>query len=290
MSFIFCLLLLFSPDLYARILGESIAVSPHALPGDSDATSLALPGLQFHEFNDYFGKTDKLITGGAKANLLWVTRHFSAKLSFKGAYIQPILQTRNDQLPLDKIIGIHGEELNTSLFLSYTHYKNLRSNSPAIKFTVGGGYVDLGNHGLINLYRQIHNAVGSPIQDDKFGPKIHGSFRYFSSGIHFILPLAKFLNFQTGVSSYNSQAFYEYAYEAGIIFSANKSFAFSAKYQFIDQKRSMWWDLRDNRHQFIAGLRLFEYWTPSVMLVSRYVKGDQMGQLYLSPLSFTIPF
>jgi hypothetical protein len=62
------------------------------------------------------------------------------------------------------------------------------------------------------------------------------------------------------------------------------------KYMFIDQKRSHWWNIKPNRQQFLIGLRLFSIWTPSLMYVSPYVHGDDYGQLYLSPVSFTLPF
>lgn len=288
-SILFIILLL-SEAVEARLLGESVTAISHSLPGDSDNTSLALPGIQIHEFNDYYGNTDKLITGGGKGNLLWLGKKLSAKASFKGAYIQPIIKTRNDMPYLDKKIGIHAEQLDSSLYLSYTHYRNQRSNDMAIKLNVGAGYMNLGNHGFVQIYRQVHHALGLGVDDDKYGPKRKDSFRYFSYGTTFIFPLARTINLITGVSIYNSQAFYEYAYEAGLIFSFNRNLAFSFKYQWIDQKRSEWWELTDNRKQVIAGFRLFTYWTPSLMYVSSFVKGDKHGQIYLSPLSFIFPF
>lgn len=62
------------------------------------------------------------------------------------------------------------------------------------------------------------------------------------------------------------------------------------KYMYIDQERSDWWYLTKERQQFILALRLFAIWTPSLMYVSSYVEGDDYGQLYLSPISFTYPF
>lgn len=289
-GYLLFLLFFISQPLQARLLGESVTAISHSLPGDSDNTSLSLPGVQFHEFNDYYGNTDKLITGGGKANLLWLGQHFSAKASFKASYIQPILRTRNDMDYLKEKIGIHGEELNSQLNLSYTHYRNQRSNEMAIKFNVGAGYANLGNHGMVQMYRQIHRALGLGVSDDKFGPKRKEHFRYFSYGTTLIFPIAQTINFITGVSIYNSKAFYEYLYEAGLIFSFHRYFAFSFKYQWIDQKRSEWWNLTDHRKQVHAGLRLFTYWTPSLMYVSTYVKGDKHPQLYLSPISFTFPF
>ena len=278
------------PAAQARLLGESVTAISHSLPGDSDNTSLALPGLQLHEFNDYYGNTDKLITGGGKANVLWLGKNLSVKASFKGSYIQPILKTRNDMPNLEDSIGIHAEELNSSINLSYTHYRSQRSNDMALKFNIGAGYVNLGKHGLVQLYRQIHHALGLAVNDDLFGPRRKENFRYFSYGTTFIFPLAQTINLIMGISVYNSRAFYEYAYEAGLIFSFNKEFAFSFKYQWIDQKRSEWWSLASHRKQIIAGLRFFSYWTPSLMYVSSYVKGDKHGQIYLSPLSFTVNF
>lgn len=271
----------------AKILGENIAVNPYALPGDSEAANLSLPGLRIHESNDYFGKTDKLISGGGSASVMETWKHFSTSLSLKGRFIQPILQTRNDQPLLVDKIGVYAESMETLWNLSYTHY---RRNSIGWKFNLGLGYTDVGNHGLVNLYRQIHEAVDSPVNDNKFGEKLNESFRHVNYGVSAIFPIIEKVNFMLGTSVYNSRAFYEYALESSLVVSVSRNFAMSMKYMFIDQKRSNWWNLKANRQQFLLGLRLFTFWTPSLMYVTSYVKGDDYGQLYLSPISFTVPF
>lgn len=283
-------LFLFSLEVHAKLLGESVTAISHTLPGDSDNTSLALPGFQVHEFNDYFGNTDKLITGGSKGNLLLLGKNLSVKATIKAAYIQPIIRTRNDQHLLDKRIGVHAEQLESSLNLSYTHYRDQKSNAMAVKFNFGAGYADVGNHGFVQAYRQIHHALGLGVDDDKFGPKLKEHFRYFSYGTTLIFPLGDMTNFIMGASVYNSPAFYEYLYEAGFFFSIGRQFALSFKYQWIDQKRSQWWPITNRRNQIVAGLRILSYWTPSMMYVSPYVKGDRHAQVYLSPISFTFPF
>lgn len=107
-------LFLLATSAEGKILGESIAVNPHALPGDSEATSLSLPGLRLHESNDYFGETDKLVSGGGSITLMGVWKHFSTSISHKGRFIQPILETRNDQSELDEKIGVYAESIETA--------------------------------------------------------------------------------------------------------------------------------------------------------------------------------
>lgn len=286
MKHLLLLLLSLSPlHAKAQILLESRNVNPHALPGDS-GSQLALPGIQLHEFNDYFGETDKLISGGGKLQFLEIHRYLSASLGLKGRFIQPILETRNDQPSLVEKIGVYAETMETNLNLAYTFYGRSRK-SVGLKLTLGLAYTDAGDHGLVNVYRKIHEIIDSPINDDKFGTKLDENFRSMSYGAEFIFPIVTGINILFGTSVLNSKMFYEYSYDLTFLLVYSKNFASSLKFSYVDQKRSSWWNLRDHRRQIITGLRIFEHWTPSLMYVSPYVVGDDYGQLYLSPISFT---
>lgn len=286
--FIFILFFYFSfLSVEAKILGESLAVNPYALPGDSEMNHLTLPGVRFHEANDYFGKTDKLMSGIGSLSIMEVWKHYSTSISLKGRFIQPILQTRNDQPMLTEKIGVYADSLETFWNNSVIFYSQ---NSVGWKLNFGMGYTDVGNHGLVNLYRQIHELVDSPIQDKLFGKKLNESFSSTSYGLNIIFPLIERVNFLIGASTFNSRPFREDAVETSLIVSPSKSFALSMKYMYIDQKRSEWWYLKPDRQQFILAVRAFTIWTPSLMYVSSFVKKDDYGQLYLSPISFTFPF
>lgn len=271
----------------AKILGESLAVNPYAIPGDSEMNHLALPGVRFHESNDYFGETDKLVSGVGSLSVMEVWKNYSTSFSLKGRFIQPILQTRNDQPLLTEKIGVYADSLETFWNNSITLYSR---NSIGWKFNFGFGYTDVGNHGLVNLYRQIHEIVNSPIQDKLFGKKLNQNFMTSSFGLNVIFPIMDRVNFLIGSSVYNSPMLYENSYETSLIVSPAKTFAISMKYMYIDQKRSEWWYLKPDRQQFILAIRAFSVWTPSLMFVSSYVKKDDYGQFYLSPISFTFPF
>lgn len=284
---VFCLFILFISTAEAKLLGESLAVNPYAMPGDSEMHHLTLPGVRFHEANDYFGKTDKLISGVGSLSVMEVWKHFSTSLSVKGRFIQPILQTRSDQPMLTEKIGIYAETMEVFWDNSITLYSK---DSLGLKLSLGLGYSDLGEHGLVNLYRKIHEVVGSPVQDELFGDKLKDNYRSSSYGVHLVFPLLDRVNFLIGTSVLNSSPLRENSYEASLIASPSRSFALSMKYMHIDQERSDWWYLARERQQFILALRLFAIWTPSLMYVSPYVKGDDYGQLYLSPISFTYPF
>ena len=284
-GFIFILIICF--NVQARILGESIAVNPYALPGDSEYNHLGLPGVRFHEANDYFGKTDKLVSGIGSLSVAEVWKHFSTSLTLKGRFIQPITQTRNDQVHLARSMGVYAESMETSWNSSLTLYGR---EGLGFKLNMGLNYTDVGDHGLVDLYRRIHEAVDSPIKDDTFGRKLHQNFIGSSYGASFIFPVMERVNWLIGASIYNSKMLRENALETSLIVSVARSFALSMKYMVIDQKRSNWWDLTPHRQQFFIGLRLFTFWTPSLMFVSPFVKNDEYGQLYLSPISFTYPF
>nr|MBA2405630.1 hypothetical protein [Bdellovibrionales bacterium] len=105
-----------------------------------------------------------------------------------------------------------------------------------------------------------------------------------------ILPFSDQVNLMGSYQVMNSKIFREDAQEVSLVWSQSESFAAGVKYSWIKQIRSEFYDLRNNRNQFIAAIRLFKIWTPSIMHVSTYVRGDKYGQWYLSPISVTYPF
>lgn len=284
-----CLILIFtSATVQARLLGESLSVNPYALPGDSEYHHLTVPGVRLHESNDYFGETDKMISGTGSLSAMEIWKHYSSSISLKGRFFQPILQTRNDQSNLQNKIGVYAETMemywNNSIIL---HDKK----GPGLKVNFGTGYTDAGNHGLVNIYRKIHEVVDSPIKDSKFGEKLNINFRSTNYGVDLILPLHKRINFLVGGAVFNSKPFRENALEASLLCNLlGKDYALSLKYMYINQLRSEWWRPESHRQQVILAFRLFTIWTPSLMYVSPYIKGDRFSQYYLSPISFTYPF
>lgn len=206
---LFCLFFFFISVAEARILGESLAVNPYAMPGDSEMNHLTLPGIRFHEANDYFGKTDKLISGVGSLSVMEVWKHFSTSLSVKGRFIQPILKTRSDQPLLTQKIGVYAESMEAFWSNSITIYSK---DSLGLKLSFGFGYTDLGEHGLVHLYREIHDRVGSPTQDKLFGEKLKDNFITSSYGVHLVFPVLEKVNFLIGTNILNSSPLRENSY------------------------------------------------------------------------------
>ena len=289
MKFLALVIYLFSIQAFAsKILEESINVNPYALPGDSERNYLPVKGVRVHEANDFYGGTDKLISESVSLSVLgnyW--KNFSTSVSYKGRYVQPILKTKNGREPLPEKIGIYAEWAEVMLNQSVTFVAN---DSIALKIEGGVGYNDFGEHGFADVYEAVHEAVGSPDERDKFGDKTHDNFISSSAGASLILPIGDHINILGGYQIMNSKIFREDASTGSVIWSVSKDLAFSATYSYIKQIRSSYYDLRNHRHQYIGAVRLFTFWTPSIMFVSPYVRGDKYGQWYLSPISFTYPF
>lgn len=281
-------ILIFSPAVFSEILGEYTRVNPYSLPGDSENNHLSLPGLRIHEANDYWGQTDKYVSGVGSLALTGVWRHYSTSLTYKGRFLQPALETRNDQPEISPPLGVYAEWAEVMWNQSVTIYSR---TSWALKLDGGIGYNDLGDHGFVNVYRKIHEVVASPIKDDKFGKKLKDNFLSTSIGAFIIIPLSKSFQLMAGHSAYNSKVFVEHALETSVVLSVSKNFAMSAKYMSIKQTRSEFYEgLRNHRQQAILALRLFGFWTPSLMYVGPIFKSDKYPQWYLSPLSLTYPF
>ena len=290
MKFIALLLLAFSPLTFAsKILDESISVNPYALPGDSERNHLSLKGVRIHESNDFYGGTDKLVSEAMSLSVMgnyW--KYFSTSVSYKGRYMQPILKTKNGAAPLPQKIGIYAEWVEVGLNQSITLFND--DEWGAIKLDGGVAYNDFGEHNFANIYREVHHAVGSPDETSKFGEKTYANFISSTAAATVIIPVGNQINLIGSYQVMNSEVFREDAQEASVVWSVSEDLAFSAKYSYIKQLRSDFYDLRNSRNQFIAAARFLKIWTPSIMYVSPFVKGDKHGQWYLSPLSLTWPF
>ena len=278
------------PSWAGNVLNEYINVNPYALPGDSERNHLPLAGVSYHDANDFFGETDKLITqvSSLNASVIWKEK-FATSLAYKGRFIQPILKTRFGKDELATPIGIYAEWAELMLNQSVTLFNEAGSRA-ALKLDGGIAYNDFGDHAFADYHRNIHSAVGSKNEEDRYGKKLDDNFITSTAAASVIIPISEQINLMASYQIMNSKIFREDAQEVSLVWRKSERFGASLKYSFVNQIRSDFYDLRNNRTQFIGALRLFKIWTPSIMHVSPYVRGDKYGQWYLSILSLTYPF
>jgi hypothetical protein len=264
-------------------------VNPYTLPGDSEQNHLSVAGIRWHESNDFLGKTDKLMTQTSSLNVMdiWKDR-YSTSVSYKGRFVQPILKTRYGKDELPAPLGIYAEWAEVMLNQSVTLMN--KDLWPALKFDGGFGYNDFGDHAFADYHRNIHSFVGSKDEEKRYGQKQDDNFITTSAAASVILPFSDQINLMASYQIMNSKIFREDAQEVSLVWKNSESFGASVKYSFVKQIRSEFYDLRNHRTQFIAAVRLFKFWTPSIMRISTYVRGDKYGQWYLSPISLTYPF
>lgn len=287
MKFLITFVTMLALSAQAEILKESISANPYALPGDSDATQLMLPGVRLHEANDWAGSTDKNVTESGSLTVMGnYGKWFSSSLGYRGRYVTPVLKTKNHEDPLPTPLGIHAEWVELTFNQSVTLYTD---KGWGIKLDGGVGYNDMGDHSFVDIYKNVHREIGNPDESDKFGEPVDTSFISSTYGAAVVIPLGQ-VNILGAYKVMNSEAFREDAIEGTAILSVSEDLAFSVKASFIEQKRSSLFDLKTHRTQYHAGVRLFKFWTPSVMYVSPFIRGDKHGQLYFSPLSLTYPF
>lgn len=283
------LILLFSlPTFASQVLDEAINVNPYTLPGDSERNHLPVGGIRLHEANDFYGKTDKLTTEAVSLNVMGIwKKYFATSIGYKGRFVTPVLRTKNGEGKLDTPLGIYAEWAEVSLNQSITIFQD---SWVALKFDGGVTYNDFGDHNFADLYKKVHDEVGSPDERDQFGKPLDDNFIGSSAAGSVIIPIGNHINLIGSYQVMNSKIFREDAQEASVVWSVSKDLAFSAKYSSVKQIRSEFYDLKNRREQYIGAVRLFKFWTPSIMYVSPYIKGDKYGQWYLSPLSLTYPF
>mgnify|MGYP003574888736 CR=1 FL=1 len=280
---------IFSLSAQASVLKEFTHVNPFAIPGDTEYTHLPLPGIRAQESNDWAGQTDKYITGSGSLAAGYGWEHYAFSLGYKGRYVTPAVKTKNDEPDLDQPIGVYAEWVEARLDQSVTLYSD---KSWGLKLDFGISYNDAGDHGFVNIYRDVHKALGNSTSDGKFGDKLYDWFIGTNGGAFIIIPFGDKVNLMSGYSVINTKPFRDDAWESSLVVRASDDFAVSLKYMYINQVRSEWYgDLyKKHRSQIILGLRFFKFWTPSAMYVSSFLKGDKHGQLYVSPVSFTYPF
>lgn len=290
MKFLAALLLMITSTAFAsKILDESISVNPYALPGDSERNHLMLPGIRLHEANDFYGSTDKHTSEAMSLTVMgnWA-KYFSTSVGYKGRFVQPALRLKNSDDKLATPIGIYAEWAEVNLNQSVTMFQD--SGFFALKIDGGVTYNDFGDHSFTDIYQSVHEALGAEDDSDEFGQKLSENFIGSTASASLILALSDHINLIGSYQVMNSKIHREDAQEASLIWTVSKDLAFSAKYSFIKQINSEFYALRNNRTQFVGGVRLFKFWTPSIMYVSEYIKGDDEPQWYLSPLSLTYPF
>jgi hypothetical protein len=289
MPILFILSLLLQPVFAGKILNEAIRINPYALPGDSERNHLMLDGVNIHEANDFYGKTDKLITETGSISVMGIwKKYFSSSIQYKGRFVQPVLRTRNTENQLETPIGIHAEWVEIGANQSVTFFED--DSWIALKLEAGLSYNDFGDHNFSQLYKGVHNFLGVDNDLHKFGKRIDTNFYSSRIASSLIFPIGDHINFLVSYQVLNSKIFREDSTELSVIWSISKDLAFSYKYSFVSQIRSEYYDLTNRRTQYIVAARFFKIWTPSIMHISPYVRGDRYGQWYLSPLSLTWPF
>ncbi len=278
-----------NPTWAGKILDEFLKVNPYMLPGDSERNHLPLSGITYHDTNDFAGKTDKLMTEISSLSVMGIWKdRFASSIQYKGRFVQPILKTRFGKEELPAPIGIYAEWAEVMLNQSMTFFKD--DSFAALKIDAGIGYNDFGDHVFADYHRKIHSAVGSKNEEYRYGKIQDDNFFTTTASASVIVPFSDQINLMGSYQVMNSKIFREDAQEISLVWRKSENTALSLKWSFVKQIRSDFYDLKNNRYQFIAALRLFKYWTPSIMRVSTYVRGDKYGQWYFAPLSLTYPF
>ncbi len=290
MKFLFGILLLVTSTSHAaKVLPEFVNVNPYTLPGDSERNHLPLTGVTYHDTNDFFGRTDKLMTEVSSLSVMsiWKDR-FASSIQYKGRFVQPILKTRYGKEELPAPLGIYAEWAEVIFNQSMTFFTN--DSLAGFKIDAGIGYNDFGDHIFADYHRKIHSAVGSKNEENRYGKIQDDNFFTSTVSASVIVPFSDQVNLMASYQVMNSKIFREDAQETTLVWRKSENVAFSLKYSFVKQIRSEFYDLKNNRQQFIGAVRLFKIWTPSIMRVSTYVRGDKYGQWYLTPISLTYPF
>nr|MBA2405961.1 hypothetical protein [Bdellovibrionales bacterium] len=157
-----------SPSWAGKVIDEFVNVNPYTLPGDSERSHLPVAGIRFHDANDFFGNTDKLMTEVTSLNVMGIwMKHFATSIDYKGRFVQPILKTKYGEEELSPAIGIYAEWAEVMLNQSITLFRD--DTWLALKLDAGIGYNDFGDHVFADLQRNVHSSVGSQDDSEKYG-------------------------------------------------------------------------------------------------------------------------
>lgn len=264
---------------------------PLTAPGESSHLYLVPSGLSVNPFlNDLWGDTDKLLTGGAHLRHLKEFSDSSLHTSLNWRFFVPAHEPKHGATKLDPAPGHYADWL--ALQTSWAHM--FAYDEQAFKVQLTGGIAHIGDHGASEVHSFMHKIIGADLKGLDYTQQPEGYHAEYGAEIAWI---PSFLNRagqawenQLALGTSNYRVLYERWASWNAIYNEASGLKYGLEYRFVKQLKSdTFADYRDHRHELTLGVAINPYYTPNILFVSPYVKGDNYAQIYISLFSFNIP-
>jgi hypothetical protein len=252
------------------------------IPGEVE-TETTSKQFRLHGSNDVIGDTDKLLTGSGLFSLGYTGYEYSIRFRASWTLIQPIFEYRTDELapePIGSVADWRYQEIAQAFIVPFTFF-NVK-----LRGTIRANQV--GDQGLSQIQKTIHQIIGSDYYLDRVAPSIKRDFFSYDGALSIISPAFNFSGtYFSGIltAGYSDDYFYpQNSIEVGFLWRFSDFFKIFSRYSYITMRDSgFYYQLSENhRHQVQFSLQISPYWSPSFSFCSRHIKGDKYDQWYVS--------
>ncbi len=264
---------------------------PLLIPGESPHLYLVPEGLSLNPFvNDMWGDTDKLLTGGA--NLRHLTDAWGGSLhsSLNWRFFVPDNEPKHGRAKLDPAPGHYADWLS----LQSSWARTFEIKEELFKLQLTGGLAHIGEHGAAEVHSLLHSLVGADKKNLSYEDQPTGYNTEYGAEFAWIPSLLEQGLLQVEQQLAIGESRYKVLSERWVswngIYHDPQTWTYGLELRYINQFSSeTFQDYLEYRHELTFGIRFSEYYSPNILYVSPYVKGDNYGQIYISLFSFNIP-
>ncbi len=283
-------LLLGSPSLASTVF--KAANAPSAI-GETGHLFLVEQGLLARPFyNDFYGETDKQLTGGMQLSYLSLWSKSSLESRIHWLAITPSFKERHQSEYLKEPIGRYADWIE--LQETYSHLFNLGGELLRLQISLGLGHI--GNHGMKHLHRDIHKIIGSSLQGLDYTQQPKGLAGSMGLELGLIDNVGEIFGWRK--ESMFNLGFFHNKFMTELYLNQNHVFIIDPQQRlgiemrmirqaesmiYLDSERLAW------RFEVGAGYR-YAWYRPSIKYVSPFLRGDQVGQTYLDLFAFYFAF
>ncbi len=264
----------------------------HGAIGETGHLFLVPKGLHARPlYNDIFGQTDKHLSGEAQLGYVAAGPDMSWETVGSWRFLTPCFREDFSKDPLPNPVGRYADWLELqgawAGVVDWSGYQ--------VRLQGGLGYGDISDKGARSVHRLIHTKVGSTVEGLDYinQPTGAGISRNLEMGLIQAWKLWPQWKTETLVNmGYSSNLMIEEMYiNVNALASKTESWAWALEANLIQHvsSRAYGHGVHDQRWEAAVGWR-WGFWRPTLKFVSPFLKGDQVGQVYLDPLAFAVDF
>lgn len=243
-------------------------------------------------YNDFYGNTDKHLTGGLNFGYTHICEKDSLESRFHWLAFTPTSYEMFGEEMLEEPVGTFADWMEIKE--TWAHLFEYHDEIIRVQFSLGFGHI--GDHGMKQFHHDFHKFIGSPTEGLEYTDQPIGTT--FSWGFEvgliekartvFGLRKESMLTFGYSQNKFMWDFYVDHnevlTWSPGIKTGLEVRMVRQTESEIFTEKQRLAW-----RSELALGLR-FYWWRPSIKYLSPYLRGDQVGQTYLDVLSIYFKF